>query len=71
MDFRYQLPSQSKALVFFSIDDDVNITCEELRKSFKVWRSSAVGDLGPLVSYLSRGYNFLSYSSKFTYQASS
>ena len=52
------LPKESKAKVFFSLDDDVLIDCEYLRKGFAVWRSKAVGDIGPLVSYGARGFNF-------------
>jgi hypothetical protein len=34
MDFRYQIPSESKAEVYFSIDDDITVDCEELKKGF-------------------------------------
>lgn len=58
MDFRYTLPKESKAQVFFSIDDDVIVTCEELRKSFALWKSKAIGDIAPLITYGPRGFSF-------------
>ena len=34
MDFRYQLPPESKAKIFFSADDDLIYNCENLTRGF-------------------------------------
>lgn len=65
MDYRYLLPSESKSKIFFSIDDDIHTDCEELKKSFKVWQSYAVGDIGPLLSYAVRSFDFVARSGTF------
>ena len=38
MDWRYKIPAESKAQVYFIIDDDVNIDCPELKRGFKKWQ---------------------------------
>ena len=38
MDLRYSLPSESRAKVFFSADDDIITTCFELQKGFEEWK---------------------------------
>ena len=63
MDFRYLVPKHSQAKVFFSIDDDIRTDCEELTKSFELWRSKAIGDIAPLMSYGPRGFDFSSKKS--------
>jgi hypothetical protein len=45
--------------VFFSLDDDVIVSCEELLHSFEVWKQNAIGDLGPFVSYRPRAFDFI------------
>jgi len=34
------------------------VGCEELKKGFEVWRKNAVGNLGPMVTYGARFYEF-------------
>lgn len=58
MDFRYMLPVESKAEVFFSMDDDIVIDCKELEKTFKVWQQRAIGDISPIATYAPRGFSF-------------
>ena len=58
MDNRYLLPSKSKSKIFFNLDDDIHTECEELNKSFKIWQQHAIGDLGPLVGYAKRTFDF-------------
>ena len=67
MDFRYLLPQESTAQVFFSMDDDVQVSCKELTASFKLWQAHAVGDIGPIVTYGPRGYDFSLKSSVYHY----
>ena len=38
MDWRYKIPAESKAQVYFIIDDDVKIDCPELKRGFKKWQ---------------------------------
>ena len=57
MDFRYLLPEESTAQVFFSIDDDVEIGCQELVRGFGFWRERAIGDVAPLMGYGLRGFD--------------
>lgn len=38
MDFRYLVPPESTAKVFFSIDDDITVSCSELLRSFEKWK---------------------------------
>ena len=61
MDWRYKVPSESEAKVYFSIDDDIITVCEELMRGFKVWQSHAIGDIGPIVTYWPR---FVEYTQK-------
>jgi hypothetical protein len=58
MNWRYKVPPESKEKVYFSIDDDITVDCEELMKGFKVWQSHAVGSIGPIVSYGPRFYEY-------------
>ena len=58
MDNRYLLPSESKAKIFFNLDDDIHTSCEELNNSFGVWRKHTLGDIGPLVGYAKRTFNY-------------
>ena len=67
MDFRYYLPSKSRAKVFFSIDDDITTDCDELLKSFEIWKKNAVGDIAPLMGYGHRAFDFNAKAAKFTY----
>lgn len=43
LDWRYVIPPESKTQVYFSIDDDIIISCQELTKGFKVWQANAIG----------------------------
>ena len=47
------------------MDDDVITTCSDLRKGFRVWRKQAIGDVGPLMGYAQRSFNFSSFNSSF------
>jgi hypothetical protein len=38
LDWRYKIPPESKAGVFFMMDDDITINCEDLKQGFKVWQ---------------------------------
>ena len=67
MDFRYLLPASSNAKVYFSMDDDVSISCKEMTKSFKIWQERSVGDIGPIVTYGPRGFDFIAKSSEYRY----
>ncbi|MCB0370832.1 MAG: hypothetical protein KDD45_15775 [Bdellovibrionales bacterium] len=40
------------------MDDDITVNCRELRKGFEVWRSNAIGNIGPIVSYGPRYYEY-------------
>ena len=61
MDWRYKIPSESEAKVYFSIDDDIVIDCEELMRGFKIWQSHAIGDIGPIVTY---GPRYVEYTQR-------
>jgi hypothetical protein len=54
MDWRYKIPEESKAQVFFIIDDDVEIDCKELHRGFQKWQEHAVGNIAPIVTYAVR-----------------
>jgi len=43
MNWRYKIPKESKAQVYFSIDDDIWVGCEELTKGFRTWQTNAIG----------------------------
>lgn len=58
MNWRYKIPKESKSQVFFSIDDDITVDCEELNKGFEVWRSNAIGNIAPIISYGPRYYEY-------------
>jgi hypothetical protein len=58
MDWRYKIPEQSTAEVFFIVDDDVNVDCEELKRGFKVWQENAIGSVGPIVTYAVRFFEY-------------
>lgn len=58
MNWRYKIPKESKSQVFFSIDDDITVDCEELKKGFQVWRENAIGSIGPIISYGPRYYEY-------------
>ena len=65
MELRFSLPPESKAKVFFSIDDDILTTCAQLKVSFAEWKKNAVGDVGPLVGFTQRSFDFSSGSETF------
>ena len=65
MELRFSLPPKSKAKVFFSIDDDILTTCAQLKVSFAEWKKNAVGDVGPLVGFTQRSFDFSSGSETF------
>jgi len=44
--------------VYFSVDDDIFVNCDELIKGFNAWQSKAIGDLGLIVSYLPRFHKY-------------
>jgi len=52
--------------VYFSVDDDIFATCNELIRGFKTWQQYAIGDLGPIVSYLPRFHKY-NLDQQFTY----
>lgn len=58
MNWRYKIPKESQAQVYFSIDDDIIVDCAELGKGFAVWQSLAVGSVAPIVSYGPRLFEF-------------
>ena len=58
MDFRFSLPPESKAKVFFSIDDDVILTSTQLKNGFEEWKKNAIGDVGPLMGYGQTSFSF-------------
>ncbi len=58
MNWRFKVPPESKAEVYFSIDDDIIVGCEELTKGFAVWQESAIGNLGPLITYGPRFFQY-------------
>lgn len=58
MSFRFQLPIESTAKLFFVIDDDVIISCEELKNGFKKWKQYSADGIGPLTGYVPRPINF-------------
>ena len=58
MDWRYKVPKESKEAVFFNVDDDVVVDCEELKRGFKVWQENAVGTIGPIVTYAVRYFEY-------------
>lgn len=58
MDWRYKIPTESSAEVFFIVDDDVIVDCKELERGFKVWQANAVGSVGPIVSYAVRFFEY-------------
>jgi hypothetical protein len=58
MNWRFKIAPEATSKVFFSIDDDITVGCEELKKGFEVWRTNAIGSLGPLVSYGPRHYEY-------------
>ena len=65
MDNRYLLPPESKSSLFFNLDDDIHTDCGELQKSFELWKKYSVGDLGPLVGYGQRTYDYKADSTTF------
>ena len=71
MDLRYSLPPESRARVFFSADDGIIITCAELQKDFQEWKKNVIGDVGPLVGYGQKSFDFSSEKAVFLAQLSS
>ena len=65
MELRFSLPPESKAKVFFSIDDDILTTCAQLKVTFAEWKKNAVGDVGPLVGFSMRSFDFSSDNGNF------
>ena len=59
MNWRYKVPPESTARVYFSIDDDIQVDCKELTRGFRVWQEHAIGDVGPIVSYGPRYFNYV------------
>jgi hypothetical protein len=43
MNWRYKIPKESTVQVYFSIDDDIWVDCEELTRGFRVWQANAMG----------------------------
>ena len=58
MNWRFKIAKETTSQVFFSIDDDITVGCEELKKGFEVWRKNAYGSIGPIVSYGPRHYEY-------------
>ena len=52
--------------MFFSADDDIITTCPELQKGFEEWKKNAVGDVGPLLGYGQRSFDFYSEEELFS-----
>jgi len=44
--------------LFFAVDDDLLLTCDQLQSGFNKWKQNSIGDLGPLVSYLKRSMSY-------------
>ena len=65
MDFRYSLPPESKAKLFFNADDDLIFTCEKLVKAFQKWKKYYIGDIVPLLGYRTMSFNFKSENGQF------
>ena len=57
--------------MFFSADDDIITTCAELQKGFEEWKKNAIGDVGPLVGYGQKSFDFSSEKAVFLAQLSS
>jgi hypothetical protein len=58
LDWRWKRNKDSKARVFFSIDDDIIISCEELTKGFRVWQANAIGEIGPIITFEARYFEY-------------
>lgn len=58
MNWRFKIAQEVKSQVFFSIDDDITVGCEELMRGFQIWRNNAIGSIGPIVSYGPRHYEY-------------
>jgi hypothetical protein len=43
LHWRYRIPKESSARVFFVLDDEVIYSCSSLTKGFRLWQSHAVG----------------------------
>jgi hypothetical protein len=43
LNWRYKIPKESKERVYFYVDDDNIVECEELTKGFKMWQAHAIG----------------------------
>ena len=65
MDFRYSLPPESKAKLFFNADDDLIFTCDKLTKAFHKWKKFYIGDIVPLLGYRTMSFNFDSENGDF------
>lgn len=52
------LHPDSKADVYFSMNSDAVISCEELTKSFEFWKKKSVGDIAPIITYNPRSFDF-------------
>ena len=65
MDFRYSLPPESKAKLFFNADDDLIFNCEKLMKAFEKWKKYYIGDIVPLLGYRTMSFNFKSEEGQF------
>ena len=57
MVHRYHIPPESTQNVFLSLDDDFNMTCDELQAGFDVYRENMLTEtgIGPWVAYHARG----------------
>lgn len=44
--------------MYFIIDDDVLLDCKELERGFKVWQENAIGNIGPIVTFAVRYYEY-------------
>lgn len=58
LDFKYIIPTWANEKIFFSMDDDFDISCETLKKGFQAWQESSYGEVGPLTAFYGRSFVF-------------
>jgi hypothetical protein len=61
MNYRYKLHPEASATVYFSVDDDIIISCSEMVEGFNKWKQHAIGEIAPLIGYGPRSYDFNNY----------
>ena len=58
MNNRYKLDPKTQAIVYFNLDDDIVVTCDQLTEGFEKWKQIQISGVAPLIGYGTRSYTF-------------